>query len=213
MTDEYDGPPFAELITALHARNTYPTLASLESRTGLSINTIRRALSGSNLPKWSTAEKLIKAMGGETEEFRAAYRDAKPGLPSTVTEGQLFHNELMALWGKAGGPSHRVVADKAGLSYNTVAWSLRGSILPKWETCEVLIRALGGDPAEFADAHAQAKLTQKPPPTSKHVMAAHRVADREVLACAARIARNHDRPELADAIAEFEASLRTLATP
>src|SRR6187397_721464 len=63
------------------------------------------------------------------------------------------HRDLIAalheLHHRAGWPSLRSLARETGVSHTTVAKTFSDPALPQWGTVELIVEALGGEPADF----------------------------------------------------------------
>ncbi len=60
-----------------------------------------------------------------------------------------LYDALHDLHHRAGWPSLRTLARETGVSHTTVSKTFSGPTLPSWGTLQVLVVALGGDPAAF----------------------------------------------------------------
>ena len=78
---------------------------------------------------------------------------------------------LHALHDRAGRPSVRTIAGKAGCSHTTVFHVFSHPRLPSWGLLEVVVTALAGDPAEFRDLWmtATAEGTRHVPPPGRTI--------------------------------------------
>ncbi|MFF2430868.1 helix-turn-helix domain-containing protein [Streptomyces mirabilis] len=104
---------------------TYETLAS---RTGLSPATLKRAASGTVVPRLATAEAYVEGCGGGQDAVRAAdalWRQARieergrlvqlrAPRPELIADAADLSRALEATWERAGAPSLREIRDRSG---------------------------------------------------------------------------------------------------
>lgn len=77
-----NGGPLADLTTRLrelHLNAGEPSTRRIAARTAgaVSHSTVHQALAGKRLPRWGALELIVEALGGEAEEFRAAWKSAR----------------------------------------------------------------------------------------------------------------------------------------
>jgi DNA-binding XRE family transcriptional regulator len=63
-----------------------------------------------------------------------------------------FAIALRSLRARAGNPTQENIGQAIGRTHSTVGLILRGRSTPPWSTAVLIIRALGGDPADFRAA-------------------------------------------------------------
>lgn len=67
---------FSESLRALRARAGTPTAEELAATAGISRTTVRDALAGGWLPRWSTTQRLVEALGGDPEHWKGIWARA-----------------------------------------------------------------------------------------------------------------------------------------
>ncbi|GAA3660302.1 helix-turn-helix domain-containing protein [Streptomyces chitinivorans] len=112
-----------------HRRRAGLTYQELQERTGLSQATLKRAASGTVLPKQDVAETYVSGCGGaeeavqEVRELWRAARIEKRGRPSPlralrpelVSDAGDLSKALVALWERVGAPSPRQMRERSGI--------------------------------------------------------------------------------------------------
>jgi len=69
---------FGEAITALHLKAGAPSSRAVASRIGqVSHDTVNRTVKGRTIPSWPIAAKIVLALGGDLDEFRALWISAR----------------------------------------------------------------------------------------------------------------------------------------
>jgi DNA-binding XRE family transcriptional regulator len=70
---------FATRLRALRKRAGNPTQEAIGQAIGRTHSTIGYTLRGRHTPPWSTAVAIIQALGGDPEDFRAAWENSRIG--------------------------------------------------------------------------------------------------------------------------------------
>lgn len=88
---------------------------------------------------------------------------ARQGQREVAGARRPFHQAILRLYEGQGEPATRAIARRVEgrISHTTVYEVLRGNVLPKWETAEVLIEALGGGPVTFRRLWAQERRLRR----------------------------------------------------
>jgi hypothetical protein len=68
-----------------------------------------------------------------------------------------FVTALRALRAAAGNPTQQAIGQAIGRTHSIVGYTLRGVHTPPWDTAAAIIKALGGDPADFRAAWEAAR--------------------------------------------------------
>ncbi|MGW7521122.1 helix-turn-helix domain-containing protein [Streptomyces sp. NPDC054796] len=147
------GGTLAAALSCLQRRSGV-TLQDAARQADVSASYISRVLSGERVPSWPVVHMLATIFGGEAEEMRTLWESAhgvtrpvRKGVPAAA--GRL-HAALRGLYLAAQCPGEECVSEAAGaLSPETVADVLAGELVPRWPEMALLVRALGGCPADI----------------------------------------------------------------
>ncbi|MFC1413479.1 helix-turn-helix domain-containing protein [Streptacidiphilus sp. N1-12] len=150
------GPPTAGTATQLSRaliqlqRAAGVSVKEVAARVGVSPSYVSRILSGSRLPPWQTAERVILACAGDPGRLRPLWTEVRVGprpLPPHVAAQEL-HAAVRELYLEAGCPSDAVIcaAFPDELRPPEVSGFLLGDTTPPWPVVERVVRALGGSP-------------------------------------------------------------------
>jgi hypothetical protein len=66
-----------------------------------------------------------------------------------VARDSEFAVALRALRARAGNPTQETLGQAIGRTHSIIGYTLRGVHTPPWDTAVAIIKALGGDPADF----------------------------------------------------------------
>jgi hypothetical protein len=106
-------------------------------------------MSGERFPSWKDAEAIAKACGADPVILRRVWQDAE-ARRDRGTRPHTLDSALRYLHLRAGSPTPWAVATKSGiLSKEEITGLLDGTSVPDWETVELLVQVLEGEPAFF----------------------------------------------------------------
>ncbi|MGW9453986.1 helix-turn-helix domain-containing protein [Streptomyces sp. NPDC055632] len=148
----------APVLSQLHRSSGMP-LRALSLRVRVSASYLSRILAGEKIPTLELTERIGQALGADCEVLRKVWADEKDrthnSSPDPATGRGTVPNSLVTavryLHRRANRPALRVLAAATGnaLTEAEIRDVLRGARLPDWNTLQMIILALDGEPSFF----------------------------------------------------------------